>query len=252
MNNDKTKILLFNGSPRRERSASMRIARKFVSGITEVRTAEVEEIRISDLKIHPCMGCLSCWGRTEGTCVIGNDDMAAVKEKILAADVIVLSFPLYFFGFPGEVKVFIDRLLSMMCTYKGQKAVPGKSFHGLRYDLSDKKLILVSSCGYGRLDYIYDPLLTQMDCILGQGNYIALLCPQGNCMVFPDLYDKMEKYLVKYIDAGRELGETNTLTEETITRLRKPPFSDRTFEILLNRYWDSEKELAEQSKGAGT
>lgn len=236
------KILLFNGSPRRNRSASMRVARKFVEGITRSVEAEVEEIVISDCNIKPCMGCLSCWGRTEGTCVI-QDDIPAIKQKILDADVIILSCPLYFFGLPGHVKEMVDRLLSMMKTYRGQEAVPGEPFHGLRYDLSEKKIFFISSCGYGKLDYIYDPVLMQLDCVLGKGNYTALLCPQGNCLIFPDLYEKMEKYLEKYIAAGQEFGETGTLTEETLTKLAKPPFSDRTFKILLNHYWDMEHEI---------
>lgn len=52
--------------------------------------------------------------------MIPDDDIPALKQKILDADVILLSYPLYFFGMPGTVKVMTDRLLSMLCTYRGR------------------------------------------------------------------------------------------------------------------------------------
>ena len=79
------KVLLLNGSPRREKSCTIRVAHKFVDGLRAAGDCEVEEINISDCKITPCLGCLSCWGRTEGECVIKNDDIPMLKEKILAA-----------------------------------------------------------------------------------------------------------------------------------------------------------------------
>ena len=105
------RVLLLNGSPRKEKSCTIRVAHKFVDGLRAEGDCEVEEINISDCRITPCLGCLSCWGRTEGECVIKNDDIPMLKEKILAADVIIESYPLYFFGMPGIMKVFTDRML---------------------------------------------------------------------------------------------------------------------------------------------
>ena len=79
------RVLLLNGSPRKEKSCTIRVAHKFVDGLRAAGDCEVEEINISDCRITPCLGCLSCWGRTEGECVIKNDDIPMLKEKILAA-----------------------------------------------------------------------------------------------------------------------------------------------------------------------
>lgn len=238
---EKCSILVFNGSPRKEKSCTIRVTRKFVDGLKLVKDCSVEEINISDLKIRQCLGCLSCWGRTEGECVIHDDDMDGIKQKILAADVIIMSYPLYFFGMPGEVKVFTDRLLSMMCTYRGQSPVPGESFHGIRYDMTGKRFFVISTCGYAQTDLIYEPLLAQYDCICGRENYYALLCPQGKTMSIPELFDRMEGYLEKYVEAGKEFGTTGMLTEETIRNLRVAPFNERRFRLLLNKFWDDEK-----------
>lgn len=240
----KTSILVLNGSPRRENSCTIRVTRKFVQGICDVVDADVEEINICDCKIKSCLGCLSCWGRTEGQCIIRDDDIEGLKQKILAADVIIESYPLYFFGMPGDMKVFTDRMLSMMCTYKGQSPEPGQSFHGIRYDMSGKSFFVVSTCGYAQTDLIYDSLLSQYDCICGPDNYYALLCPQGKTLSIPELYDRMEVFLEKYYDAGKEFGQTGKLCSETLDRLKEPPFNERRFKLLLGKFWQDEKEHA--------
>ena len=53
------RVLLLNGSPRREKSCTIRVAHKFVDGLRAAGDCEVEEINISDCRITPCLGCLS-------------------------------------------------------------------------------------------------------------------------------------------------------------------------------------------------
>ena len=107
------KILVLNGSPHKANSTTMVATNAFVRGMLSSGKYEAETVHITGLNIRPCMGCLSCWGRTEGECVIKNDDIPALKEKILASDILIASFPLYYFGIPGQFKVMMDRLLSM-------------------------------------------------------------------------------------------------------------------------------------------
>jgi multimeric flavodoxin WrbA len=220
----------------------MRVTEAFLAGLTEEAGAEVEVIHLSDCRITPCAGCLSCWGRTEGECVIKNDDIPRIKEKILAADLVIESFPLYFFGMPGIVKVFTDRMLSMLCTYRGQAPVKGTSFHGIRAGVEGKKFVVISTCGYAQTDLVYDPLLAQLDIICGPGQYIPVLCPQGKTLRVPELTERIDRFLTKFTDAGRELRRTGALSPETVADLRKPPFPQRTFQRLLDKFWQDEQE----------
>lgn len=235
------KILVLDGSPRKDAGCTMRVTRAFLAGLVREGEDTAEVIHLSDCRIKPCLGCLSCWGRTEGTCVIGDDDIPRIKEKILAADIIISSFPLYFFGMPGTAKVFCDRMLSMLSTYEGQLPVPGTSFHGIRPGVEGKKFIVISSCGYAQTELVYDPLLAELDIICGVGAYTPILCPQGKTLNEPTLTHKIEKFLVKYTDAGREFRETGALSPETVQYLRKPPFSPRTFQTLLSTFWAQER-----------
>jgi multimeric flavodoxin WrbA len=72
--------------------------------------AEVETIRLSDLKIAPCLNCGGC--DEEGTCV-QMDDMQWLFNKLLTYDIIVLASPIYFMGVSAWTKAMIDRCQSL-------------------------------------------------------------------------------------------------------------------------------------------
>ena len=201
------KLLVLNGSPHKSASTTMAVTNAFVKGMCEDGEYESEIINISDLNVTPCMGCLSCWARTEGECVIKNDDMPAVKKRIEEADIIIESYPLYFFGMPGQMKLFTDRLLSMMCTYRGQKPPEnGESFHGIR------------------------------------NGFTAILCPQLKTLIELGASSRLDRYLSKYEAAGKEFAATKHLSEETKQRLSKAPFSEAVYKNLLDNFWREQKE----------
>ncbi|HBH94634.1 MAG TPA: flavodoxin family protein, partial [Ruminococcaceae bacterium] len=141
------KLLLINASPRGEKSNTLNISRAFVNGFNDYW--EKEEITLSRLEIKPCSGCFSCWGKTAGQCVI-RDDMDMLRLKLSLADVIVESFPLYFFGMPSALKAMTDRCLPFMLPYGGGFDPDGSIlFHKLRDEnMEKKKLVIISSCGY--------------------------------------------------------------------------------------------------------
>lgn len=240
---DKKKIVVLNGSPKKDNSTTMVVTRAFVKGIENSIQAETEYIHLSDLTIKPCMGCLSCWGRTAGECVIKNDDIAAIKKKIEEADIFIESYPLYFFGMPGTMKVFTDRMLSMMNTYKGQRTPEnGESFHGLRGGKTGKKFVVISACAYSEAGAVYDALLKQYDCICGKENYTAICCPQLKTLVDLGASPRMDRYLRKFENAGGRYALNGVLDEETLKDLSKPPFSEDTYKILLDKFWEGQKE----------
>lgn len=237
------KVLVLNGSPKRKFSNTMVITNAFLSGLNEEKDMDIEVIEVSSLHIKPCLGCLSCWGRTAGTCVIQDDDVHTIKEKILNADIIIASYPLYYFSMPGIMKVLTDRLLCMMETYKGQKApIDGASFHGLRYPDENKRFILISTCAYTETKGVYQSLISQHDAIMGRGNYTAILVPQMKTLV--DLHNetKLNKFLGKFILAGKHFKENGYLSEDEQQSLSKPPFSEGAYKIFLNNFWTEEQE----------
>lgn len=59
----------------------------------------VEEIRLEEHTIGPCRGCGAC--DVPGQACPQKDDMAALFEKKLAADAVVLATPVYFYSVCG-------------------------------------------------------------------------------------------------------------------------------------------------------
>lgn len=74
-------------------------------------------------KIAGCLGCNACY-RNGGTCV-QKDDMTEIREKMLAADIIVLASPIYFYSMTAQMKAVIDR------TYAFYQQLEGKTFYFL-------------------------------------------------------------------------------------------------------------------------
>lgn len=68
--------------------------------------AEVERISIAGLTLKYCAGCARCY--RDGRCV-NEDDVEIVKEKMLAADGILLGSPVYIRTVSGQLKTIMDR-----------------------------------------------------------------------------------------------------------------------------------------------
>ena len=111
---DKKKVLIMVASPKKERSGTLIPTKAFVEGILENGDFEAEYIFIDKLNITPCRGCLSCWGRPDGSCFMKDDDIPWVREKLTNSDIVIWSFPLYLFGVPGQMKVLMDRIVGMV------------------------------------------------------------------------------------------------------------------------------------------
>ena len=54
------KILIFNGSPKKDRSDTMHLTRAFVDGMNEHEKNEVYTITVADKPIEFCTGCFTC------------------------------------------------------------------------------------------------------------------------------------------------------------------------------------------------
>lgn len=232
-------VLVINGSPKGEASNTMKLTRGLLEGVAENEANIIKHLTVKDMDITPCLGCMSCWGKTAGKCVI-DDVMTTVYQEIMKADLIIESFPLYFFGMPGPMKTFTDRMMPLMETYKGECMTIGdNAFHAPRFDMSGKKLVVVSTCGYARTEEIYDSLIKEYNFICGKGNYLSLLCPQGEMFAIPPLEPQVNVYINRYREIGRLLGRGEVVPDELVKKASEPILPQKAFETLVNNYWNS-------------
>lgn len=229
------KVLVINGSPKGERSNTMWLTRAFVDGFPD--TAEVKYITLREKDIHPCMGCFSCWTKTPGQCAV-KDDMQEIYQDILEADIIIESFPLYFAGMPSRMRMMTERCLLFTKRYEGS---PEDTFHSIlemeEHSLKDKKLVVISSCGYVSMDTMFEGLLKEYDLICGEGNFTSILCAQGELLQAGSRTRQVVNYLEEVKQAGQEYYANGQISEERSQSLMKQMVSPRTFEVLIKRYW---------------
>lgn len=112
------KILILEGSPRRNGNSAI-LSEEFARGAQEVGCS-VEKVYIAGKRIAGCLGCNACY--CNGGACVQKDDMAEIRERMLAADVIVLASPVYFYSMTAQMKTVIDR------TYAFYQQLEGKTF----------------------------------------------------------------------------------------------------------------------------
>ena len=90
-------------------SNSQVLAEQFVEG-AKAAGNEVEFISLRGKEIKFCVGCLAC--QKLGACVI-KDDVSAIMESVLNADVVCWATPIYYYEMSGQMKTLIDRMNAM-------------------------------------------------------------------------------------------------------------------------------------------
>lgn len=233
------KILAINGSPKGKRSNTWRLTSVFLEGITiqeendGAQAPEIETLNIGSLNIKSCLGCFSCWSKTPGKCCI-HDDMQGVIDKILWADVVVWSFPLYYFGLPGQLKTLIDRQLPMSLPFMCTETESGG--HPSRYDMSGKRTVVISTCGFYTAQGNYDCVTNLYDRLCGKGGYTAIFCGQGELFRVKELSERTDEYLSWVKKAGQEFA-SDGITGETRGKLDRNLFPRDVFEAMADASW---------------
>lgn len=233
------KILAINGSPKGKRSNTWRLTCAFLEGINiqeengGAQAPEIETLNIGSLNLKPCLGCFSCWNKTPGECCI-HDDMQGVIDKILWADVVVWSFPLYYFGLPGQLKTLIDRQLPMSLPFMCTETESGG--HPSRYDMSGKRTVVISTCGFYTAQGNYDCVTNLYDRLCGKGGYTAIFCGQGELFRVKELSERTDEYLSWVKKAGQEFA-SGGISGETRGKLDRNLFPRDVFEAMADASW---------------
>ncbi len=224
------KVLVLNGSPKGEHSNTMCLTRAFLNGAGWV-DAEIINVAATDVK--GCLGCFACWNKTPGKCII-NDGMGEILTKIIAADVIVWSFPLYYYGIPGSLKNLIDRQLPLNQPFMSGGTESGG--HPSRYDLTHQRHLVISTCGFWTSEGNYDSVIPMFDHFCGKDNYTTILCGQGELFHIPELKSRTDAYLEIVRRAGSEYA-SGGIQIGTHKEIAEPLYPRDVFEKMADASW---------------
>ncbi len=121
------KVLGIFGSPRRQGNSDL-LMKAFLEGAA-ASGAEVEEVFLREQKISPCLEIYHCF--KDGTCPI-KDDMLGMYDKLVAADVVALASPVFFYGLSAQAKAMIDRTQALWARrYAIKQDFPGGNRQGV-------------------------------------------------------------------------------------------------------------------------
>ena len=224
------KVLVINGSPKGENSNTMNLTRAFLDGAGWV---DAEIIDVSKTEVQGCLGCYACWNKTLGKCVL-RDGMSEVLPKIIAAEVIVWSFPLYYFSIPGNLKNLIDRQLPLNLPFMADGNKSGG--HPSRYNQTKQRYVVISTCGFWTAKDNYGAVEAMFDRYYGAENYAAIYCGQGELFRVPELKKRTDEYLETVRRAGAEFAAGGIL-KETKDELSKPLYQRDVFEKMADASW---------------
>lgn len=101
------RVLILSASPRK-RGNSNALCDRFMEGAIAANH-HVDKVLLAERNIHYCNGCYAC--RRDGRCV-QKDDMSHILDSMMAADVIVLATPVYFYSMCAQMKTVIDRTVA--------------------------------------------------------------------------------------------------------------------------------------------
>ncbi len=99
------KVLLINGSPRKECTFT---ALEEVAKALNEQGVETEIITVGNRTIAGCNSCRSC--KKTGHCIIDNDSVADIGSRLELYDGFVFGSPVYYAGPSGQLQAFMDRL----------------------------------------------------------------------------------------------------------------------------------------------
>ena len=132
------KVIGINGSPRKNKN-SAQLLDSALKG-AQSAGAETERIDLASLDFSGCISCFGCkrlGGKSFGRCRV-KDDLQPVLDKILSADAVIVSAPVYFGDVPGMVRNLFERLWFPGLLYRkdGQTAYDKKVKTGLIYTMN--------------------------------------------------------------------------------------------------------------------
>ena len=117
------KVIALNGSSRLIGNTSNLLS-EFLDEL-EKEGIETEMVQLYDHEFQPSNDCRSCEMRGDGRCIMEDDDMNDILDRMRAADGVVLAAPAYAGGVPGAMKIFLER--AGLALTMGDRALRGKA-----------------------------------------------------------------------------------------------------------------------------
>ena len=149
------KVLAFATSSRRHGNSETLLDALLGAMATE-EGVRVEKYALDEIEIRPCLGCNAC--EKLNHCIMEDDDLHWVLEKIIDADIVVMASPVYCMGMCAQAKALVDR----MQVLRSRKYVLHLPIAPA--EKQDKRFGVFLSTAGQDWDYVFDALIPSVKC----------------------------------------------------------------------------------------
>ena len=223
------KILVLNGSPKRDKSDVMHMTRAFLQGMQDAGEQEITTVHVIDKHIEYCTGCFACM-RNGGTCV-HDDDMGGILEAILESDLLLLSFPLYCYGMPAPLKALIDRTLPL--SSMAMQKVGERYEHVGHADFEHLRYAMICGCGFPNSRHNFEPAVAQFR-LLFPHDPLILTVPESPLFSESSAAVVTEPRLALLRQAGKAYAETGAIPEALLHEIGSPMIPEEVYAAIVN------------------
>jgi multimeric flavodoxin WrbA len=224
------KILVLNGSPKRDKSDTMHITRAFLEGMRDAAPQEIHEIDVIDRHIEYCTGCFAC-KRNGGTCIC-DDDMRAILDEILDSELLLFSFPLYCYGMPAPLKALLDR--TMPLSSMAMRKVGDRYEHVGQADFSRLRYMMICGCGFPNSQHNFEPVVAQFK-LCFPCNHTIITIPESPMFNAPEAKIVTEPRLELVQQAGKQFAETGEINAALLAEIGSPMIPEDQYAAIVNR-----------------
>ena len=223
------KILVLNGSPKRDKSDTMHITRAFLEGMQQACGQEVEIINAVDKHIEFCKGCFACM-HNGGKCV-HDDDMKAILEEILKSDLLVFSYPLYCYGMPAPLKAILDRVLPL--SRMTMEKVGERYEHVGQADVSHLRYLMICGCGFPNSKHNFEAAVAQFKLMFPE-NHTIITTPESPMFNVPsaDVVTKPRLALIR--QAGLQYAKAGEINSALLAQIQGPMIPEEVYAQIVN------------------
>jgi len=235
------KIVVFDGGPRNTKfSKTTFMVNHFCRGAKSAG-AEIEYVKLKDMKISPCTGCYTCWTKTPGECIF-QDDMTDLRLKFRKADLIIFASPLYIFSVTGIMKNFLDRNLPNIKPYMVIEG--GETKHPHRYP-EDKQqgFVVFSAAGFPEVEHNFDGLKAMFRCFHSHSEKSFLMgefyMPGAEPFAQPVYAERRRRVEQACSNAGEQVLKEGKINMEFMEAVSDVGITQKKFQEQADYFWES-------------
>lgn len=223
------KILVINGSPKRDASDTLCLTRAFLEGMNNVTDNDVQFLHAIDSHIEYCTGCFACM-RNGGHC-IHQDDMTAILSSILNSDLLIWSFPLYCYGMPAPLKALLDRTLPL--SSMTMQKVGDRYAHVGQKDFSHLKYLMICGCGFPNSAHNFEAAVLQFRLCFPHAHTIITV-PESPMFHVPEAASVTTPRLALLKEAGQQYAANGTVNDALMQAITAPMIPEEQYAAIVN------------------